>query len=597
MSKFDKLMPMLLTDFYKTIHHLAYVPKLEYLVSYWTPRKSRYEDCDSAVVFGLQGTIKKYLIEYFNEHFFNRSVEDVKKEYVRYISHSMTAQAADTSVIEELHTLGYLPIKIKALPEGTVAKIRTPIYEFSNTVAGYGWLVNFLETYLSVNIWHPINSATVAWRYRNVVNDAFKKSVSKKAVLRVDGDKRTEMNADILNAQENTACGDFSMRGMTGIEGAAKSSAAHLLSFVNTATIGAIPWLEEYYNCDCTKEIVGKGCPSLEHSVVSSYGRDGEFECYRHMIEDVFTSGPLSIVSDTYDYWRVLREFLPRLKDSIMKRDGKIIIRGDSGDPVDIICGTLKAEDYMVIDGLTEDKIEEYFLYEAKELHPYCGSSESWYNVRIGDYLYRVTLYHEWVDGDDDIEGYYSSNVTEVHYEKTVITEEEKGTVEMLWDTFGGYINDKGYKVLDEHIGAIYGDAITYERAIEIYRRLMDKKHAVNNVTLGIGSYTYQCVTRDSLGQALKATNAIVDGKEMQIYKDPKTDKSAGNNFKKSQKGMCYVFEDENGDVTYRDCLTLDDMEREEYSDNLLEPIFEDGVLLKEYSLKEIRDRLNKNNF
>jgi nicotinamide phosphoribosyltransferase len=185
MSKFETLSPMLLTDFYKTIHHLAYVPKMQYLVSYWTPRKSRYADCDSAVVFGLQGVTKKYLIEYFNKHFFNRPLDEVKDEYVRYIANTMSEQAADTSVLEALHNLGYLPIRIRALPEGTVVKIRTPIYEFSNTVEGFGWLVNYLETYLSVNIWKPINSATVGHRYRLLVNDYFAKTVSKNAVAKV----------------------------------------------------------------------------------------------------------------------------------------------------------------------------------------------------------------------------------------------------------------------------------------------------------------------------------------------------------------------------------------------------------------------------
>ena len=598
MSKFEKLMPMLLTDFYKTIHHLAYVPKLEYLVSYWTPRKSRYEDCDSAVVFGLQGVTKKYLIEYFNDNFFNRPIEEIKEEFVRYIANTMSVQAADTSILEELHALGYLPIRIKALPEGTVAKIRTPIYEFTNTVAGYGWLVNYLETYLSVNVWHPINSATVGWRYRKVVHDAFTESVDKRAVARIDGNVRKEMDADILVTAENTACGDFSMRGMTSIEGAAKSSAAHLLSFVNTATISAIPWLEEYYNCDCTKEVVGRGCPSTEHSVMSSYGREGEFECYRHLLEDVFPNGPLSIVSDTYDYWNVLTNYLPRLKDKIMKRDGKAIIRGDSGDPVDIICGTLKGTDYIVVDGLKEDDIVKYFSEKAKEEYDYNDTDATTYRVRIENYLYNVTCYHEWVEDEEDSEGgYYGEDVEEVTFEKIEITPEMKGTVEVLFEEFGGYLNAKGYKVLDEHIGAIYGDAITYERAIEIYKRLMDKGYAATCVTLGIGSYTYQCVTRDSLGQALKATNAIIDGKEVQIYKDPKTDHSAGNNFKKSQKGMCYVFENESGDIVYADCLTFDEVNSDEYNDNLLETVFENGKMVKEYSLAEIRDRLNHGKF
>lgn len=521
-----KINPLLLTDFYKTIHHLAYVPGLEYLVSYWTPRMSRYEYIDKAVVFGMQAFIKEYLIEYFNENFFGRDKTDVIDEYKRIIANTMTAQAADTTEIEKLYDLGYLPIKIKAVPEGTRVNIKTPVYEISNTVKGFGWLVNYLETFISVNVWYPMNSASVAYAYRQVVNKYYDKTVSEKAAKRIDFNNgkciETETDA-VLPAVKSAACGDFSMRGMTASESAEKSSAAHLLSFTGTATIGAIPWLEQYYNCDCTKETVGKGVPSTEHSVMSSYGRDGEYECYRHLIEDVFTAGPLSIVSDTYDYWNVVTNLIPSLKESIMARDGKIVIRGDSGDPVDIICGTNADAD-------------EY-----------------------GDY-----------------------------------TPEELGTVRCLWKVFGGYINDKGYKVLDGHIGVIYGDTITYERACRIYELLDKMGFACSNVTLGIGSYTYQYVTRDSLGQALKATNSIVDGKERQIFKDPKTDKVKGANFKKSQKGMCCVYRD-GDDILYKDELTFKDIEN--MPENLLRPVFCDGKLLADDSLAQIRERLHGGNF
>ncbi len=521
-----KANPLVLTDFYKTIHHLAYTPGLEYLVSYWTPRMSRYDYTDKAVVFGMQAFVKEYLINYFNENFFGRDREELLDEYRRLISAAMTVQAADTSEIEKLYDLGYLPVQIKAVAEGTRVNIKTPVYEISNTVSGFGWLVNYLETFISVNIWHTMNSATVAYAYRQVVNSYYDKTVSENAVFRVDYENGKMIQnecSDRLPCIKSSACGDFSMRGMTSIESAEKSSAAHLLSFTGTATIGAIPWLEQYYNCDCTKETVGRGVPSTEHSVMSSYGRDGEEECYRHLIEDVFRTGPLSIVSDTYDYWNVVTGIIPSLKKSIMSRDGKIIVRGDSGDPVEIICGTVCE------------------LEEGREYTP-----------------------------------------------------EELGTVRCLWNEFGGYINDKGYKVLDGHIGVIYGDAITYERACRIYDLLDRMGFAASNVTLGIGSFTYQYVTRDSLGQALKATNSIVNGTERQIFKDPKTDKVRGANFKKSQKGMCYVYR-EGDDVLYRDELTIDEVNALE--NNLLVPVFRDGKLLRDESLADIRARLHGGEF
>lgn len=574
MANLKSLNPMLMTDFYKTIHHLAYIPKLEYLVSYWTPRMTRIEGVDKIVSFGQQAMFKEYLIDMFNENFFNKPWEEIEADYVEFITNTMTAQAADTTELKKLHDLGYLPIRIKSVAEGERVNIKTPMFEVTNTVKGFGWLVNYLETYMSVNIWFPMTTATIAFEYRKVVDYYFDKTV--------DGGARA------------TACGDFSMRGMTSPESAMKASAGHLTSFTGTATISAIKWLEYYYNCDSRKEVVGKGVPSTEHSVMSSYGRDGEFECYRHLIEDVFTSGLLSMVSDTYDYWNVITNYLPRLKNSIMNRDGKIIIRGDSGDPVDIICGELKASDYIVVDGLTEEGIKEYFKNEAKNTYPYNGTSESYYTVRIGDYLYEVTCEHAW--DNEDGEGYYTSEVEEVYYEKKEITSAMKGTVELLWDIFGGTVNSKGYKVLDPHIGAIYGDSITLDRAKSIYARLEEKGFAVNNCTLGIGSYTYQYNTRDTFGFALKATNSIVDGVERQIFKDPATDKVKGANFKKSQRGMCYVYRD-GDDILYTDEHTIDELKEEKYADNLLETFFEDGKIVKETSLAEIRERLHKGKF
>ena len=573
--RMHRVNPMLETDFYKTIHHLAYVPGLDYLVSYWTPRMTRIEGVNKVVMFGLQGLIKEHLIDAFEKHFFGRPWEELEAEYKRVIAHTMTEQAADTTEMKKLYDLGYLPIQIKAVAEGTRVNIKTPMFEISNTVKGFGWLVNYLETYISVNIWHPMTAATIAYKYREIVEKFFELTVE--------------------NGVPSSACGDFSMRGMTSKDTAYKSSAGHLLSFTGTATIGSIMWLEDFYNCDCTKEIVGKGVPSTEHSVMSSYGRDGEFECYRHLIEDVFKTGPLSIVSDTYDYWNVITNYLPRLKKSIMARNGKIIIRGDSGDPVDIICGELKGSDYMVVDGLTEDSIKDYFKKRAEEDYDYNGASETWYRVRIGDYLYKVTCDHAWTTDEDD-NGYYTETVEYVDFEKTEITPAMKGTVELLWEIFGGTINSKGYKVLDPHIGAIYGDSITPERAIAIYTRLAEKGFAVNNCTLGVGSYTYQYNTRDTFGFCLKATHSIIRGEERQIYKDPITDKIKGNNFKKSQKGLCYLFRD-GDDIRYTDHHTFEEMTNPEYADNLLRPVFKDGKLLVDEDLKTIRNRLHSGAF
>lgn len=485
--------PLLLTDFYKTIHHMCYAEGLTKLVSYWTPRMSRKEDINKVVMFGLQPFLKKYLIQYFNKNFFNKDKEDVISEYKRVISKTIGDIASDTKHIESLYDLGYLPIQIKAVPEGLRVNIKTPMIEITNTHEDFAWLVNYLETFMSCNIWQPMTSASIGYRYREIVEKYFNLTVD-------DGDVKK-------------ACGDFSMRGFSSLESAEFSGAAHLLSFIGTATIPAIDFLEKYYNCNIENEIVGLGTPSTEHSVMCSYGQD-EYLAYKRLITEVFPSGDLSIVSDTYDYWNVITNILPRLKEDILNRDGKIVIRGDSGDPVKIICGDKNA---------------------------------------------------------------------------TKNSEEYKGTVELLWEIFGGIINSKGYKVLNNKIGTIYGDSITIERCEEICKGLEEKGFAVNNCVFGIGSYTYQYNTRDTFGFALKATHAVINNEEKFIFKDPKTDTG---NFKKSQKGMCYVYKD-GEDILYKDELTIS--EQEEYKDNLLEIVFKDGKLVKDYSLFEIRNRLHKN--
>jgi nicotinamide phosphoribosyltransferase len=482
--------PLLLTDFYKTIHHMCYAEGLTKLVSYWTPRMSRKEDMNKVVMFGLQPFIKKYLIKYFNDNFFNRSKEEVVNEYKRIVSKAMGELAADTKHMEALHDLGYLPIQIKALEEGTRVNIKTPMIEITNTHENFAWLVNYLETFMSCNIWQPMTSATIAYRYREIIDKYFDLTVE--------------------NGDSTKACGDFSMRGFSSLESAEASSAGHLLSFVSTATIPTISYLEEYYNCNIEDEAVAFGTPSTEHSVMCSYGED-EIKAYKRLITEVFPKGILSIVSDTYDYWNVITDILPKLKQDILNRHGKIVIRGDSGDPIKIICGDS----------------------EAQKDSP-----------------------------------------------------EYKGTVELLWELFGGTINSKGYKVLNGHIGAIYGDSITVERCEEICRQLTEKGFAVSNCVFGIGSYTYQYNTRDTFGFALKATHAIINGEENFIFKAPKTDI---DNFKKSQKGMCYVYRD-GEDILYKDELTI--KEQEQCEDNLLQVVFKDGKLIKDYSLSEIREKL-----
>lgn len=310
------------------------------------------------------------------------------------------------------------------------------------------------------------------------------------------------------------------MRGQTSFQSAAKSGAGHLLSFAGTDTVPSILYLEEYYNANVENELVGCSVPATEHSVQCAGGKEDEFETYRRLIEDIYPSGIVSIVSDTWDLWHVVTDTLVKLRTSIMRREGKVVIRPDSGDPVDIICG-LNTSSYAL------------------------------------DEMYKDTPAY-------------------------------KGLIELLWDIFGGTVNEKGFKVLDSHIGAIYGDSITLDRAGAICRKLAAKGFASTNIVLGIGSFTYQYQTRDTFGFAVKSTAVTIGGVEKPIFKDPVTDSGT----KKSAYGRVQVYK-YSGNDNIEMVDGLDSSSENQYeANNLLTPLFRDGKLLKETSLAEIRARL-----
>lgn len=480
------ILPILLTDFYKTDHRRQYPKGTTKIYSNLTPRTSRIEGIDKVVVFGIQYFVKEYLMRQFLENFFCRSKNEVVDTYKRRLDTSLGVGAVPIDHIEALHDLRYLPIKLKALKEGTLCPLRVPVLTITNTHPDFFWLTNFLETLLCNVLWQPMTSATIAYAYRKMLKNLA---------------EHTSDNMEFVQWQGH----DFSMRGHTSIESAMVSGAGHLLSFTGTDTIPAIDWLEWYYDANSEKELIGGSVPATEHSVMCIGSKETELETYRRLLTEVYPSGIVSVVSDTWDYFKVLTEILPQLKDVIMARNGKLVIRPDSGNPHHIICGDIKAK---------------------------YGSSE---------YI---------------------------------------GTMQILWDIFGGKINSKGYKELDSHIGCIYGDSITLAICEDIGRGLMNQKFASTNMVYGIGSYTYQYVTRDTLGFAMKSTFGVVDGVDYEIYKDPITD----SGIKKSAKGLLRV----NEDLTLSESVS----DREEGT-GLLETVFLDGVLKRNQSLHEIRQILS----
>lgn len=487
----NKTNPMLLIDYYKAVHAEMLPQKMTRSVSYFTPRMSRIDRWDKVVMFGLQGMIKTYLIDYFNQEFFDRPFAEVIAEYKRVLDNTLGQKVYGIEKIEKLHRLGYLPIEIVALPEGTRVPVHVPMFGITNTHPDFAWLPQALESLISAESWHPMIAATVGYTYRQIVNRYYD--------LTCD---------DTIDRAK--ALGAFDFRGEECTESAIKAGAGWCLSFLNTATVPVVPYLEETYCCDCTKEPVAFGSPSTEHAVMcSNYAVDGdEITLLRRLLTEIYPNTSFSAVLDSYDYWNVIDNILPQLKKEIMAHNGCMLMRGDSGDCVEVVTRT----------------------------------------------------------------------------------------VFQLWEEFGGTINSKGYKVLDPHVKAIYGDSITVQRCEEIYRILMENGFACSNVALGVGSFSFQCIeedgmlkpfTRDTFSSCIKATYCEIDGKPYPIFKDPKD-----GGFKKSQKGCCVVFE-ENGRLQYRDGLDW----QEAAEDNLLQTVFKDGVLIKEQSLQEIRNRLHDGAF
>ena len=241
------------TDGYKLGHHRMYPEGTQMVYSNWTPRSNKYfpEATEGSVVFGIQYFIKKYLIEEFNK-WFALPKEQAIKEFTYRVGNFVDINQVGTKHIEELYDLGYLPLIIKALPEGSICPIRVPMMTIRNTHPDFFWLTNYLETLISCTLWMPCTSATSSRLYKKRLKEHAKKTGFPE-----------DINLGFL-------CHDFSMRGMAGLEASIVSGMAHMTSFCGSETIPAIEALEHYYNANVTKELVAATVPATEHSVACS---------------------------------------------------------------------------------------------------------------------------------------------------------------------------------------------------------------------------------------------------------------------------------------------------------------------------------------
>lgn len=516
------LNPALACDYYKAGHPWMQPPGAKVVYSTWTARNYKFHpNCPKTVVFGQQYTIREWFIDFFNDNFFNADLNELRDEFVTMMCTSFNPTYSDFRKFEALHKLGYLPIAVYGVPEGTLLPVGVPDHVIFNTLPDFAWLPQYLEDVWSSNNWLPSTSATTAY-YRYKMVKAY----------------TDEMCEDPNQAHH--MCGDFSLRGHTSLQAGLISGAAHLLSFDRTATIGANTLLAKYYDADLMNDVPGLGTPSLEHSVVEQgiawfksriingdvpgYCEDalkqatmqGNWEinllaemCFiLYLITEVQPTGLMTYVADTYDYWGVVGKILPVIREQILNRSGCFSIRPDSGNPVAIICGQ--------------------------------GKGDSW---------------------------------------------EELGTLNSLFKIFGNKVNKRGYKVLPPQIRMIYGDAITPEITERVGNWCMDNQISIENLCFGIGAYTYQYVTRDTRGYAIKATAwKHADCGEMALYKMPKTDPG-----KKSPKGAVAVVRTP-GDYVMVDNLSIADAQS--FPGNVMVLKFCDGKQYNLESIYQIRDRL-----
>lgn len=492
----DFLCPIYNVDFYKTGHPQQYPRGTEFVYANWTPRSSRIAGRTHVIPFGLQVYIKEVLLKQWNNQFFWKPLGPILDEYKTFIRATLGVKEPYTAHLEALHAEGRLPLNIFALPEGIPAPLNVPQFVIHNTAKHAYWLPNNIESDLSNRLWKASTSATTAKVYREI----FVK------YARLAGEK----DLSFVNWQGH----DFSYRGMSGFEDAVFSGLGHLLSFNGTDTVPAIFAAREFYGADFS---VGGSVPATEHSVMCAGSKEGEFETFRRLITEVHPSGIVSIVSDTWDLWKVLTDIVPRLKETILAREGKVVIRPDSGDPVLILCGDPAAA---------------------------AGSPAA------------------------------------------------KGTLRLLAEALGTTQQVGGLPLINK-AAAIYGDAITPERATQILDRTVNElKLSPYNVVFGIGSFTYEYCTRDNNGFAMKATAVQREGQGVEaIFKAPVTD----NGGKKSHKGIPVVYREaitSSGMLELGDYVVRESTDPEDLYSSASDLVFADGHLIQETKFETIRRRV-----
>jgi len=442
------------SDSYKYSQFNQYPANTTGIYSYIESRGGVY---DATVFFGLQAFIKEYLIGPVV------TMDMIDEAEALITAHGEPFNREGWEYIVREHG-GNLPVIIKAVPEGTVVGVKNVLATIENTDPACYWLTSFLETALLRAIWYPTTVATNSYENKKLILDYLEKT----------GDP-TSIDFKLH---------DFGARGVSSLESAGIGGAAHLVNFMGTDTVEALLFARRYYAAD----MAGFSVPAMEHSTVTSWGRENEVASYRNMVKvNGKPGGIVSAVSDSYDIFKACELWGTELKQDVIDSGATLVVRPDSGDPATVV----------------------------------------------------------------------------------------KQCLQILEKHFGSTKNDKGYRVLN-NVRVLQGDGINHASIRSILFTITMAGYSADNVVFGQGGALLQIVNRDDQKFAMKCSAALVDGVWVDVYKDPIHDKG-----KQSKKGRVTLYKDGHGNF-------FSDVINKGYPDEL-HTVFENGVLVKEYTFDEVR--------
>lgn len=516
-----------LTDGYKIGHPAQYVFGTESVTSNFTPRSCQYArqtefgKTGKMVWVGLSYACQEYLINVWNKTFFSQPKEKVIARYVSRIERYLGPGQGKAAIkmMEDIHDLGFLPLEIKALPEGSRVNMGIPVFTITNSIKDSNWdttfhaLVNYVETVLSTTIWPMCNSASLIEQYYNLA----------------------KYYGALTGASAEYwlpfACHNFALRGHRGIEDGVMSAFGHSLFFTGTDSFVVEDFIDFYYPHNSGR-VFASSVNATEHATVCqriAFHNGDERAALKEFITEVYPDGILSYVSDADKYWKVVTEIVPSLKEEILARQPR-----PDGQPAVL---TLRPD----------------------------SSPKTPFEIILGDREDLATDFHVYD-----------------------MTPEQKGTLQCLWETFGGELvtgnNGKQYKLLDSHIRVIYGEAIPLEMAEKIYRVMEEQGWSVGNLFFGVGSWAFlKDSSRDSYGLATKATNSVVKTVEVPMQKTVDT-----SSYKQSARGRLRV--EYNAETELFELFQNQTEEQE--AQGRLETVFRDSMMVKKESASDMRDLL-----